>query len=276
MAYTVPAYNAVNFDFPSVPTISWDTALPDPYSAQNLVVWHFESESGGTLVDDSPSGTNVGGLLGSATLSSTQFRSGTKSAFFTTTSSWIGAGLGQESVVAFGTGDFTFEISVYPLGASVSRVIAANRTDSENGWRIYTTAIGEVIYENNGSLGLVQLRSGTSTIVDGRWCDIIVQRFNGVTYLWCDGYLVDVASDAGNMVSNRVLILGWQHTGGPITSWYGYMDKMRTGKFARYRVNNYNANNFDLAFDASGAGGPIPDEASDNARLRNASILLAI
>lgn len=212
----------------------WDTAQPDPFAAANSMVWHFESMSGGLSPDSSPAG-NPAYMLGSVSISSAQARSGTSSAYFGSSASWISGGSTAQVInVGFQRGPFTFEISVQAGDTGASRVIAANRSDSEWGWRIYGSSAGEVVYENFGPWGTIQLKSPPGTLAYGVWVDIAIERCFGFVFLWINQALVDYKEDATNMDLQRELILGWQHTGVGFSPWLGYMDRMRACKVPRY------------------------------------------
>lgn len=209
----------------------WDTAVADPYASRVAVLCHFETAPGGEVQDQSPAPAYPGYLLGSSAISSAASRSGTNSCYFASSASWVGWGVSDPT--NFGRGDFHFEISVQSLGLGTARVIAANCSNSQFGWRIYCDASNAIVYENWTALGTVQLKSG-SVLAYGAWTDIVVERCEGFVRLWIGSDLVDVAEDATDMAALNVLILGWQHTGVGMVPWYGYMDRMRIGKFARY------------------------------------------
>lgn len=195
---------------------------------------HFDGADNATTTTDSGPLAESLAVFGSAKISVAQKKAGVSSAFFDTTASWIAGGTAAN--YGFSTSDFFVEFSLYPM-SNTSRVIAANRSESQYGWRIYLNSIGKCVYESFTTAGLVSLES-PSAISASVFTTVRVMRINGVSYMLIGGTVVASITDTSDVPTTNTIIIGWQHTGAGIPSFYGYMDEFMVGK-ARSAAGGY-------------------------------------
>lgn len=133
---------------------------------------------------------------------------------------------------AFGTGDFTIELWVYP--ASTAQALLVDFRP------LLTTGFYPIVWWNaqklNFNCNQVD-RIVSSVLPINTWYSTAAVRRSGVTTLYVNGTSVGTWTDTTNYVVGSVTLAsnGYASTGSPTLN--GYMDEVRISNIARYSAN---------------------------------------
>ena len=212
----------------------------DPFWSSVVCLFHCNGTGGSTTVTDSgPAAATSYLMLNQAVLSATQKKFGTTSLAVDGQGDCIYPN-GTESNFAFGTGDFTVEMFIYPtsLGSSIDRVIYDGRAIGGNGLTptIYVSSAAKVMYYAN-STGAI---TGTTTLSINTWYHVAVCRSGTSTRLFLDGVQEGSTwTDTTNysLANTNRPVFGMNGNAIDSSSLVGYMDEVRVTKAARYTAN---------------------------------------
>jgi len=113
----------------------------------------------------------------------------------------------------FGTGDFTISAWVNTTGTTTQhRTVVSKQNPSTSGqWSFQVLTDGRVnFYGNNGGIDVLS----TTTINDGNWHNIVIQRTGNIFNLYIDKVLADQLTASGQNITNtQVLRIGRRLTG---------------------------------------------------------------
>lgn len=198
----------------------------DPYYANVVLLLHGEGANGAQVFTDSgPLGLVPSTITGSVQTSTSQKEYGTSSIYSPGPASPGNAfrytpGGGP---FAFGTGDFTIELSVYDQStvSGNNGILCTRASFAENGWLIERYA-GAFLYTNADDVyWAVPVAAST-------WTKIAFSRVSGVTYSFVNGVLQESKADtSNNSVASflYMLKLGWING-----NYAGYIDEVRITK----------------------------------------------
>jgi hypothetical protein len=190
--------------------------------------------------------TAAGGLAHSTTYA----KIGTSSIKFTSgTSDRFTSDLNTATDMDWGTGDFTFEFWVNPIGTDLGTVImsqqyGATYTDSVSWIRwVGTATSGPQLQLNHSGTGNSQVNHNSTTmaaVAAGTWYHFAITRTGGSTHIWRDGVLDNSSTNLGSTnfgspATDGNVTFGARQHGTGLTQWlYGYYDEIRVSNIARW------------------------------------------
>lgn len=134
----------------------------------------------------------------------------------------------------FGTGDFTIEcwLRLDALAPSGSLVTKWDATGNERSWILLYNETGDLFefyISTNGTDEPLIVSASVTPAID-TWYHVVVSRSNGITRLWSNGGLIDIAADTNdyNASTAAVRIGGRVSTSG--TELGGQIDEVRITK----------------------------------------------
>ena len=187
----------------------------DPTTA---LLCHFDA----AVQDDSHNGVTITNM-GNA-------KFGNSSAYFNGSSSYI-AGLSNNSILHFGTGDFTFEAWVYNQNTpQVQNSYWFGGSGNSDG-----LAIG-IIQSNNYasvSVGTYGYLTTTTLVPQNQWTHYAVTRASGTITIWINGTSANTLSYPGSLNFTSQNLIGARNDLASPCYWHGYIDEIRISNVAR-------------------------------------------
>jgi hypothetical protein len=169
--------------------------------------------------------------VGGASVSTSVVKYGSGSMYFDGTGDRLAFPTSQNA--AFGTGDFTVEMWVYPNSFSTSPVLFDTRNVSTNTAAIaltFDTSGNPKVYVNGGFL-----ITGSSPAALSSWSHLAMVKLNGVIRLYLNGVSVGSSSSSTSLTDTAITIGDSINTAGAFN---GYIDDLRITKgIARYTQN---------------------------------------
>lgn len=167
---------------------------------------------------------------GSVVLSDTQRKFGNMSAYFSGTGTNL---LLSSPGSAFGTGDFTVELFVYPTTAGGDTGVLDARTSADsNGWLLEIFS-NKMQVRSTASGGY---RASTTSFVANTWYHVAFVRQAGTSKLYINGVAEATWTDSTNYATNGTMWLGALYNN--TFNFAGYVDELRVTKgVARYTSN---------------------------------------
>jgi hypothetical protein len=163
--------------------------------------------------------------VGSCQLSTTQSKFGGSSIYFGGTGNYLYSP--SNSMLSFGTGDFTIEFWMYPTAAfSTTRVFSTYT----GGIAIYPNNSGNIVVD---AYGVATRVTTSSTVSINTWTHIAVVRSSGTTTVYINGISGGSGSDSSNYTNTGLYIGSDNGTNG----YTGYLDEIRIARYARYTAN---------------------------------------
>lgn len=193
----------------------------DPYFSNVVSLLHFDSAfpdvKGKTWTP-----------TGSATTSTAVKKFGVASGYFN--GGYIASA--SSSDWAFGTGDFTVELWLYPgtvpTGAYFSPI---GNWAASVGWCFFMRTDSKIQFSNGSTFVL-----SSSTISSSNWYHIAYSRQGTTGRLFIEGAKVGEITDNVNLTSTNAVCIG--RNGAASDLWLGYIDEVRVTKgVARYTAN---------------------------------------
>jgi hypothetical protein len=163
--------------------------------------------------------------VGSCQLSTTQSKFGGSSIYFGGAGNYLYSP--SNSMLSFGTGDFTIEFWMYPTAAfSTTRVFSTYT----GGIAIYPNNSGNIVVD---AYGVATRVTTSSTVSINTWTHIAVVRSSGTTTVYIGGISGGSGSDSSNYTNTGLYIGSDNGTNG----YTGYLDEIRIARYARYTAN---------------------------------------
>jgi hypothetical protein len=198
-----------------------------------------------SFTDESPSPKTIT-TSGTASITTTagQWKySGSAFSLTKSTSSYIQAGVANDSAFDFGSGDFTIEAWINPSVVSGYNAVVGTTAGPYNaeGWGIYVTS-GQLsfnVYSNTSTATFI-ITGGTITL--NSYSHIAVTRSGSTIRSFINGTLVTSGSLSGALVTtnaySKFLRVGFQSYTDGVFDYAGFIDDLRITKgVARYTAN---------------------------------------
>lgn len=178
------------------------------------------------------SGTADFETVGTAKISTANFKYGTSSMSFNGTTDYLAAPASNE--YTFGLEDFTIEGWFNLASLLGSRVIISNRTagGSNDKWSLYVYSNSKMSVDG-GSAAII---NGSATVQLNVWNHFVFQRRNGVFYTYLNGVQDSTNATSYNFSAKNPLTIGANPV--PNGYWNGYLQDIRITK----GVGLYSAN----------------------------------
>jgi hypothetical protein len=206
-------------------------------TTRTKLLLHADGADGGTTFTDSSIYAHSLYSHGGAALRAAQKKFGAASAYFDGSSTYISSD--SSSDYAFGTGDFTVDLWIYPLDVSSGRMIYESQNFGDSGNRANSFTL--IIKNPAGNLGVwsegaFQLQSATA-ISANAWTHVALVRASGVCSFYINGVKdVNAATWTENLTKSYVSL--GRDTASSSQYFYGYMDEVRVSKgVARWTSN---------------------------------------
>lgn len=201
---------------------------------------HCEGSSTSTVVSDSAAFPMQTICIGTAQLSTAQYKFGSSSLYLNNPSGTTGNYLQllNSPVLTFGTGDFTIELWAYWLGMPRSYSgLYDSRRNYNNRLYLITLFLDGTTLKLKVNDSDVIVGNSLST---GQWYHIALCRASGTTRLFVDGTQVGSSyADSTDYSNTFAPFIGSIEWWGFTTSYshYGYLDEIRISNVARYTAN---------------------------------------
>lgn len=181
---------------------------------------------------------NTGAITvsGTAAVSATQFKYGTKSLYFDGTASYVRFG---NTTDALGTSDFTIEFWVMPsTPANNFPVVIESGTSPSASWgvQIGRTAVGQKVqfWVDNVSTSAAMM-TGATTLSTSAWSHVAITRSGTAFNIWVNGVSDATATSSANMRATADSItVGTDSSASAQTYFKGYIDDLAITKRCKY------------------------------------------
>ena len=181
---------------------------------------------------------NTGAITvsGTAAVSATQFKYGTKSLYFDGTASYVRFG---NTTDALGTSDFTIEFWVMPsTPANNYPVVIESGTSPSASWgvQIGRTAVGQKVqfWVDNVSTSAAMM-TGATTLSTSAWSHVAITRSGTAFNIWVNGVSDATATSSANMRATADSItVGTDSSASAQTYFKGYIDDLAITKRCKY------------------------------------------
>ncbi len=216
------------------------TAGEDPYFANVSLLLRGDGANGSTVFTDSSLNNFTMSSFGNAQISTVESKYGGSSMYFDGAGDYIQSP--SSSAFAYGTGDFTVEMWLYPInGVSGFRTFYNNllSAGNNNGFYLWTQPASAGFY----SIDLLPsdvayiIDSSGNNIAAAAWSHFAVCRSGTTVRIFVNGSQVSTATMTTNITATQIRLanpLG--NSSG--ADWNGYIDDLRITKgVARYTAN---------------------------------------
>lgn len=189
----------------------------------------FRGNDGGSVFEDASPGKLTATLNGTPTTSKTQYK-------FHGTSGLFGSGKWltySSSDLNMGTGDFTLESWLYPVGDGTNFLIIM--AQSANGFSFNRVKTTHLLQFAQANVGVICTSAGA--IADNTWTHVAVTRAGTAVKLFINGSVDGTATSSANLNQSATGIAGYSGvTAGDC--WNGYLAQTRISKgVARWTAN---------------------------------------
>ena len=181
----------------------------------------LDGKGTGIFADPADRTAKVATLVGSAALSTGQFKFGTASLFFPGTTDYLT--YASDPDFDFGTGDFTVDFWVRRTAAA-TQVLYDQRTLAGDTLPVIYISGGVVRYYTGGADRIV----GATTMATNTWYHVALSRKTGVTRLFLNGALQGSPYTDTNVYSQSTIRIGANYNG--TSGLTGYIDEFRLSK----------------------------------------------
>jgi hypothetical protein len=187
----------------------------------------YSSDYGTTWNLVNIAGRKNGVIVGSAQLSTAQFKYGISSLALNGTTDYVTVASSVD--FAFSSNEFTIECWIRPTAVGSAQSIFDMRTQATDvALLCELSASGQLRLYVNGSYVITH---GTA-ITTGQWSHIAVARSSGTTTLYLNGVAAGTTYADANTYIAKPIVIGAYYTGG--TKFGGYVDDFRVSSVARY------------------------------------------
>ena len=236
MATTKVRYNQIKTGLPAGGDVN--------YNDVSLLLNMEGSNGSTTFTDSSSSGHNIT-ANGNASISTSEFKFGSSSAYFDESGDVLKTS--SSSNLTLGAGDFTIEFWYRPDDLSTSTdggwrtLISTNNYYASNSFTVYQNGTRLVVFKGTGSGGSI-LFDESSIFSSNTWANIVWTRSSGTNYLFADGVVAATASDGFDATGDGIWIganyYNNANSGNGRFFAKGYMGNIRITKgVARYTSN---------------------------------------
>jgi hypothetical protein len=164
---------------------------------------------------------------------------GGSSAYFDGTNDNLYLGSDPLLATGYGTGDFTIEGWFNALDVGSRYVILSGSYNNGYGNHLFYRASGIWYYYSSSSSNTWNIANARpfGTVANNTWVHLAVERYNGTSYLYLDGTLVDTFANAGNYTGSRPLYVSTYN--GSSSAHYGYIQDFRMYNIAKYQGSSF-------------------------------------
>jgi hypothetical protein len=222
---TLPFYNT------TIPTV--DTS----FSSVSLLL-HMNGTNGSTTFTDSSSNALAVTANGNAQISTAQSKFGGASGLFDGNGDFLA--IPNNTVFAFGTGDFTIEFWFYPISVADGTMISGwSPSGSVSGFACNMSS-GAVAFETAFNNTYISA-AGPATITANQWYHFAGVRSNGVARAFINGSSGTPTNNSQSVdAQSSGVNIGWSTFTANRRAYNGYIDELRiTRGVARYTANFY-------------------------------------
>jgi len=214
----------------------WNNVSGDIYYPSSSILLHFSgSNNSTTFIDNSPNNLTVTSNNG-AKITSSVSKFGDTSGFFDGTNDYLS--VANNTVFAFGTGNFTVEAWIYRTGGSGNQPICqsdALGSSTNDKWWFAVVSTG--LFFGTHDTGGFSVTT-TTTFNTNTWYHVAVTRNSGTMYLFINGVstaFTTSGTPSGHSLGQNGLSIGAMTTP---SYWTGYIDELRITKgIARYTAS---------------------------------------
>jgi hypothetical protein len=214
----------------------WNNVSGDIYYPSCSLLLHFSgSNNSTTFIDNSPNNLTVTSNNG-AKITSSVSKFGDTSGFFDGTNDYLS--IANNTVFAFGTGNFTVEAWIYRTGGSGNQPICQSDAlggSTNDKWWFAVISTG--LFFGTHDAGGFSVTT-TTTFNTNTWYYVAVTRNSGTMYLFINGVstaFTTSGTPSGYSLSQNGLSIGGMSTP---SYWTGYIDELRITKgIARYTAS---------------------------------------
>ncbi len=214
----------------------WNSGSGDIYYPSSSLLLHFSgSNNSTTFIDNSPNNLTVTSNNG-AKITSSVSKFGDTSGFFDGTNDYLS--IANNTVFAFGTGNFTVEAWIYRTGGSGNQPICQSDAlggSTNDKWWFAVISTG--LFFGTHDAGGFSVTT-TTTFNTNTWYYVAVTRNSGTMYLFINGVstaFTTSGTPSGYSLSQNGLSIGGMSTP---SYWTGYIDELRITKgIARYTAS---------------------------------------
>jgi len=209
----------------------------DQYFNNVSLLLRGDGTNGSTTFTDSSSNNFTITAAGNAQISTTQSKYGDSSMYFDGAGDYIQSP--SSSAFAYGTGDFTVEMWLYPInGVSGLRTFYNNllSAGNNNGFYLWTQPASAGFYSIDllPSNGAYIINSSGNNIAAAAWSHFAVCRSGTTVRIFVNGSQVSTATMTTNITATQIRLANPLGNGSGI-DWNGYIDDLRITKgIARY------------------------------------------
>ena len=211
----------------------WNSGSGDIYYPSCSILLHFSgSNNSTTFLDNGPNNFTIS-ANGDAKITSSISKFGSGSGFFDGTGDYLS--VTNNTVFAFGTGNFTVEAWIYRTGGSGNQPICQSDAiggSTNDKWWFAVTSTG--LFFGTHDAGGFSVTT-TTTFNTNTWYHVAVTRNSGTMYLFINGVstaFTTSGTPSGYSLSQNGLSIGGMSTP---SYWTGYIDELRITKgIARY------------------------------------------
>jgi hypothetical protein len=218
--------------------------MTDTYQPYVTLLLHCDGANNSTTFTDTSYRGNTITASGNAKISTTQSKFGGSSAYFDGNGDYLQ--LNDSEYFNFGSGDFTFEVWIYPTALPSTGYyfsLISQRSTFTSGYsfslELFPTGIPSLGISNSGSgqSGTYAYVSGTA-VTANTWTHLAVTRASGTLRMFQNGVITGTNSNANFSIYNSTANIKIGAFDAPAwsNSYYtGYMDDLRITKgIARY------------------------------------------
>jgi len=214
--------------------LGWPLVGGDPDYTSVTLLLHLDGTNGSTTITDNSTPPKTLTAQGNAQISTAQSKAGFGGAslLLDGTGDYLS---GTDAGFAFGTGNFTVELMVYPVGTGSYKTLIATRNGGgafTDRWTIGVGPSQEAFIYTNGFI----VTTSNSVLPANTWTNIAVTRSGTDVKIFING--TQSGSTGTNSQNLTYSTLGVGANSDGVDSFNGYIDEVRITKgIARYTAN---------------------------------------